>query len=103
MCTKTRFGRARHRYRKLLNGLGLCHGHRSGDADPGLRAVDGSDPGVSMPSACIAEGWDVHIPDTLRTGSLPVHQSLREGVGYATGAYRTCHLGLEASHGGADG
>ncbi len=28
-----------------------------------------------MPSAGIAEGWDVHIPDTLPGGSLPIQQS----------------------------
>ncbi len=28
-----------------------------------------------MPSAGIAAGWDVHIPNTLRPGSLPIQQS----------------------------
>ncbi len=31
-------------YRPALNGLGLRHGRRSGYADPGLKALDGSDP-----------------------------------------------------------
>ena len=75
MCTKTRFARARHRFRKLLNGLGLRHGRRSGDADPGLKAVDGSDPPIRHASYGIGGGWDVHFHPNPRLGSLPVHQS----------------------------
>ena len=75
MCRKTRFGRARHGFRKLLNGLGLCHGRRSGDADPGLKAVDGSDPPIRHASYGIGGGWDVHFHPNPRLGSLPVHQS----------------------------
>ena len=54
---------------------GCATATRFADVEPGLKAVDGSDPPVSMPSAGIAEGWDVHIPDTLPGGSLPIQQS----------------------------
>jgi len=57
----------------------LRHGLRSAGTEPGLKAVAGSDPPLSMPSAGIAEGWDVHIPDTLPGGSLPSISPLREG------------------------
>ena len=75
MCRKTRFGRARHRFRKLLNGLGLCHGRRSGDADPGLKAVDGSDPPSRHASIGIGEDGDVHPHLPLRCGVTPIQQS----------------------------
>ena len=57
----------------------LRHGQRSTGADPRFLDVDGSDPPLSMPSTGIAEGWDVHIPDTLLGGSLPSSNPLREG------------------------
>ena len=54
---------------------GCATATRFADVEPGLKAVDGSDPPLAMPSAGIAEGWDVHIPDTLPGGSLPIQQS----------------------------
>ena len=58
-------------FRMSVATLWLRCSRRDGGADPGVEAVDGSDPGVPMPSACIAEGRDVHIPDTLRPGVAP--------------------------------
>ena len=59
--------------------VGWATAARFVDAEPGLQAVDGSDPPLAMPSAGIAEGWDVHIPDTLPGGSLPSISPVREG------------------------
>ena len=75
MCRQTRFGRARHRFRKLLNGLGLRHGHRSGDADRDLKAVDGSDPPSRHASIGIGEDGDVHPHLPLRCGVTPIQES----------------------------
>ena len=60
--------------------LQLYHGRRSGDADPELAAVDGSDPPFGDASIGIGEGWHVHAHATLRRGVAPVSISpSREG------------------------
>ena len=59
----------------LWRPYGCATVSRFADVEPGLKDVDGSDPPLPMPSAGIAEGWDVHIPDTLPGGSLPIQQS----------------------------
>ena len=71
--------RAERGIRKSLDGLELCHGPRISGGDPGLRAVDGSDPPIRHASYGHGDGWDVRGHPTPRLGSLPVHQSLREG------------------------
>ena len=75
MCRKTRFGRAQHGFRKLLNGLGLRHGQRSADADPASEAVVGSDPPSRHASIGIGEDGDVHPHLPLRCGVTPIQQS----------------------------
>ena len=75
MCRKTRFGHARHGFRKLLNGLGLRHGQRSADADPASEAVVGSDPPSRHASIGIGEDGDVHPHLPLRCGVTPIQQS----------------------------
>ena len=59
--------------------LQLYHGRRSGDADPELAAVDGSDPPFWDASIGTAEGWHVQAHAPSSGGSLPVQGSLREG------------------------
>ena len=75
MDTRTPFRWARLRLRMSLAALRLHHGRRSGDADPELAAVDGSDPPVRGPGTGSEAGVFAH--SCLRPlGSLPNHQSL---------------------------
>ena len=71
--------RAERGLRKSLDGLGLGHGLRIVGADPGLRAVDGSDP--ALRDACCGIGSVRHVQAhaALPARSLPYQRSLREG------------------------
>ena len=79
MDTRTPFRWARLRLRMSLAALRLHHGRRSGDADPELAAVDGSDPADRHAPIGTAEGRHVHAMPPPRSGIAPVHQSFQEG------------------------
>ena len=66
-------------FRKSLDGLGLCHGPRITDADPGIRAVDGSNPALWDAWCGIGAVRHVQAHAALPAGSLPYQRSLREG------------------------
>jgi len=53
----------------------LRHDRRSGDADPAVEAVAGSDPPVRHGSISIGENRDVHRHPPLRRGVTPSQQS----------------------------
>ena len=69
--------RAERGFRKSLYGSGLCHGPRIAGADPGLRAVDGSDPALWDACCGIGAVWHVQAHAALPAGSLPYQRSLR--------------------------
>jgi len=58
-----------------LQCLRLRHGCRSGDADPAIEAVAGSDPPSRHASIGIEENRDVHRHPPLRRGVAPSQQS----------------------------
>jgi len=66
-------------FRKLPDGLGLGHGPQIAAADPGLRAVDGSDPALRYARCGIGAVRHVHAHAARPAGSLPYQRSLREG------------------------
>ena len=83
--TECRLGVRKRGIRKSLDGLELCHGPRISGGDPGLRAVDGSDPPIRHASYGHGDGWDVRGHPTPRLGSLPSISPLREGCGDRAG------------------
>ena len=84
-----------------LAALRLHHGRRSGDADPELAAVDGSDPPSRHASIGIGEDRHGHAHAILRQGSLPSSDPSRKGVRPmrpATLAVIGTALGASAGH-----
>ena len=79
LCMEATFPRARHRFRMSLARLRLHHGRRSGDADPAVEAVAGSDPPSRHASIGIGQDGDVHPHPPLRCGVAPSQQSVPEG------------------------
>ena len=77
--TKSRLRWTRRRFRMSLARWRLCHGHRSGDADPAIEAVDGSDPPPRHASIGIGQDGDVHPHPPLRCAVAPSQQSVPEG------------------------
>ena len=76
---RSRSRRTRRRFRMSWPCLSLRHGRRSGDADPAIKAVAGSDPSSRHASIGIGENRDVHRHPPLRRGSLPASSPMREG------------------------
>ena len=67
--------------------LQLWHGRRSGDADPELAAVEGSDPPFWDASIGIGEGRHVHAHATLHGGSLPSESIPADCLGYLRNSF----------------
>ncbi len=84
--TKSRLRWTRRRFRMSLARWRLCHGRRSGDADPAIEAVDGSDPPSRHASIGIGQDGDVHPHPPVRCGSLPASSPSRKGVERRVGA-----------------
>gem|GEM_PF-2038808 len=88
MCTRTRFGRARRRFRKLRVALGLCGVRRNTDAVRAFRPMTGATP----PFGCLVrhgDGRDVHAiptsPGVAPGPSIPCGKAKRRA---GTGASR---------------
>ena len=70
----------------IVGGLAFAVGHTSGRPAPTVSGQNGSDPPDRHTPIGTAEGWHVHAHATLRRGSLPTIDPLREGRRAATEA-----------------